>query len=371
MNPGTTKSYTVAVVDSLGCPGAGNALVITVNPALALSISAPDTICEGDQVSISAVASGGDGGPYTYSWTGMSVTTSQVNVSPATTTTYIVSVIDGCGTPAVAANTQVLVNPLPVVSFLPVPAEGCAPLEVFFDNSTVTSVTGSTYDWYFGDNGISTIFEPTHIYTEPGYYTVLLKVASAEGCTSELTIQDAVKVYPVPEAAISATPQKANILHPEIYFYDIGNGSSWWDWNFGDNSQNSSSQNPEHVYGQTGIYNITLYVMNDYGCRDTSNYEIIIEGASTVYIPNAFSPNGDGRNDEFNVSGIGLNDMEMSIFNRWGNRIFVSGDLNKGWNGVDLYSGVECPEGVYVYQVNVKDHKGESFNYTGRVTLVR
>ena len=371
VNPSTTSSYTVSVVDSLGCPAPGATLQVTVNPPLALIISQPDTICEGDQVQISAIASGGDGGPYSYSWTGLNPTTSQINVSPIVTTTYLVTVSDGCGTPSALANVQIVVNFLPVVDFTPVPAEGCAPLYVYFDNATVTSVTGATYEWYFGDNSNSTVFEPSHLYTEPGYYTVTLKAVSAEGCTSELTVQDAVKVYPVPEAAIGTNPPLASILHPEISFFDQGYGATWWSWEFGDNSPASTEQNPQHTYQEVGNYTIVLYVMNDFGCRDTAYTEIVIEGASTVYIPNAFTPNGDGRNDEFLVAGIGLNDMEMAIFNRWGNRIFVSGDLNKGWNGFDLYSGVECPEGVYVYQVQVKDFKGEMFNYTGRVTLVR
>jgi len=371
VNPTTSSSYTVSVIDSLGCTGTGVAIPVTVNPPLALVMSQPDTICDGDQILISAIASGGDGGPYSYTWTGLTPVTSQINVNPAVTTTYVVSVIDGCGTPSAMAYVEIVVNPLPVVAFTPIPAEGCAPLEVYFDNATVTTTTGTTYEWYFGDNSNSTVFEPLHLYTEPGNYTVTLKAVSAEGCLSTLIVQDAVKVYPVPEAAIGANPPLASIFHPEISFTDQGYGATWWEWSFGDNSSGSNEQNPTHNYQAIGTYNIILYVMNDYGCRDTAYNEVVIEGASTVYIPNAFTPNGDGRNDEFLVAGIGLTDMEMSIFNRWGNRIFVSGNINQGWNGNNLYTGAECQEDVYVYQVNVKNFKGELFTYTGRVTLVR
>ncbi|MDQ3049914.1 MAG: PKD domain-containing protein [Bacteroidota bacterium] len=371
VSPVNTTSYNVTVTDSLGCLGSGTTLIVTVNPALSLTISQPDTICEGEQVQLTALASGGDGGPYTYYWSGLIPSTSQVTVAPAGTTTYMVTVTDGCGTPAALANVQIVVNLLPVVNFTPIPAEGCAPLLVFFENSTVTSLQGAFYEWNFGDNSNSTIYEPSHHYTEPGYYTVILKAISAEGCISEMTVIDAVKVYPVPSAAIGMNPPVASILHPEINFTDIGYGANWWNWDFGDNSALTSEQNPSHMYETTGNYTIALYVMNDFGCRDTAYTEIIVEGASTVYIPNAFSPNGDGRNDIFTVSGIGLTDMEMAIFNRWGNQIFISGDVQKGWNGSDLYSGTECPQGVYIYQVNVKNFKGELFTYTGRVTLVR
>jgi len=370
VNPVATISYTVTVTDSLGCQASGVPVMVTVNPPLALTITPADTICEGESVNISAIATGGDGGPYSYSWSGSSVVGSQINAAPVTTTNYIVTVTDGCGTPDAIANVIILVNELPEVNFIPIPAEGCAPLEVYFDNNTITSTTGAFYQWYFGDNSNSTDFSPIHWYTEPGNYTVILKVTSAEGCISELTIQDAVKVYPVPDAAISATPMVTSILNPEVNFSDYGNGSSWWNWDFGDNSMFVNEANTQHYYNEPGIYNVVLYVTNDFGCRDTAYTQIIIEGASTVYIPNAFTPNGDGINDIFNVAGIGLNGMGMSIFNRWGNKVFASGNLNTGWDGYDLYTGAKCPIGVYLYTVKVKNFKGEFEDFTGRVTLL-
>ncbi len=370
VNPVNTNTYTVTITDSLGCQANGASVTVSVNPPLALSISPPDTICEGESVSISAIASGGDGGPYSYSWSGSTTVGSQINVTPTATTNYIVTVSDGCGTPAVNVNVTILVNELPQVNFIPIPAEGCAPLEVYFDNNTITSTTGAFYQWYFGDNTNSNDFSPSHWYTEPGYYTVMLKVTSAEGCSSELTIQDAIKVFPVPDASVGASPMVTSILNPEISFTDYGNGSTWWNWDFGDNSSYNNEPNTQHSYDAPGIYNVVLYVMNDFGCRDTAYTEILIEGASTVYIPNAFTPNGDGINDIFNVSGIGLNGVQMSIFNRWGNKIFISSNLNNGWDGYDQSTGAKCPVGVYLYTVKVKNFKGEFEDFTGRVTLL-
>lgn len=370
VNPVNTNSYIVTVTDSLGCQAIGNPVVVTVNPPLTLSITPADTICEGESVNISAIASGGNGGPYSYSWSGLTATGSQINTTPATTTNYIVTVTDGCGTPAANSSVTIVVNELPEVNFTPVPAEGCAPLEVYFDNNTITSPTGAFYQWYFGDNSNSNDISPSHWYTEPGYYTVILKVTSAEGCNSELTVQDAVKVYPVPDAVISASPMVTSILNPEVSFSDFGNGSSWWNWDFGDNSTFNNEPITQHSYDKPGVYDVILYVMNDFGCRDTAYTQITIEGASTVYIPNAFTPNGDGINDIFNVSGIGLNGLEMSIFNRWGNKVFTSGNLENGWDGYDLFSGAKCPVGVYLYSIKVKNFKGEYEDFTGRVTLL-
>ncbi|MBL0340554.1 MAG: gliding motility-associated C-terminal domain-containing protein [Bacteroidetes bacterium] len=370
VNPILTAAFSVTVTDSLGCQATGAPVVVVVNPALSLITSPDDSICEGEQTLISAIASGGNGGPYTYSWSGISNTSSQVNVSPILTTTYIVTVSDGCGTPSALANVEVVVNPLPVVDFVALPFEGCAPLEVVFDNNTITSANGALYQWYFGDNTSSNDFEPVHIYYEPGNYTVTLKVISAEGCAAELIINDAVKVYPVPVAGIGTTPSVANILNPTISFFDTGSGATWWNWDFGDNSSLSSTQNTEHTFEETGIYNVTLYIMNDFGCRDTAYTEIVINQSSTVYIPNAFTPNGDGINEIFNVSGIGIDGIQMSIFNRWGNMVFSARTGQDGWNGNDMYSGTKCQTGVYVYQIKVKTFNGEYKNYTGRVTLL-
>lgn len=292
-------------------------------------------------------------------------------MSPTTTTTYTVTVTDGCTTPAVSAVTMVEVNALPVVSFTPIPASGCAPLEVFFDNGTVTTTPGAFYTWHFGDNTNSNDFEPLHLYTEPGSYTVTLKALSAEGCMQTLTVPNAVVVYPVPVASFRATPPIATILNPLIGFTDTGHGANSWWWDFGDQSPLNTEQNPSHSYPATGLYEVILYVQNQYGCRDTARGQVVIEGVSTVYIPNAFSPNNDGINDYFNVQGIGLDAVEMSIYNRWGQIVFTSDNTAKGWDGFDLYSGTQCPIGVYVYKVTVKSFKGDTREYTGRVTLVK
>ncbi|MBK8876285.1 MAG: gliding motility-associated C-terminal domain-containing protein [Bacteroidetes bacterium] len=370
VNPTLTAGFSVAVTDSMGCIGASVPVTITVNPPLAITISQNDTICEGETTSISAVATGGNGGPYSFSWNSLSDITAQVNVAPITTTSYIVTATDGCGTPAVNASATILVNPLPVVDFTPVPASGCAPLIVLFDNNTTSVTNGTSFTWYFGDGFNSNDIEPSHTYTEPGFYTVILKAVSSEGCINELVQNDVIEVFPVPDANLAVSPMVGSILYPYINFTDLSHGATIWNWDFGDGSAFGTEANMQHTYEQTGNYDITLYVMNDYGCSDTAYSEVIIEGASTVYIPNAFTPNGDGKNDTFSVYGIGLNDADLVIFNRWGNAVFRTSNLNEAWDGKDHFSGGDCPVDVYIYNVKVKNFKGETQEFTGRVTLL-
>jgi len=218
VSPGITTTYTVTVTDIFGCTAAPAPLTVTVHPPLSLSISDPDTICFGDQTVISALAGGGNGGPYTYNWTNVSTSAAQATVTPPATTSFSVTVADGCGTPAVSAAVEIVVNPLPVVVFEPLPPNGCAPLPVNFTNSSTTQSGGALYSWQFGDQTVSGDFEPFHLYELPGYYTVALEVTSEEGCHNQLTIPNAVHVYPVPDAAFNATPGKASILDPVITF---------------------------------------------------------------------------------------------------------------------------------------------------------
>ncbi|MFM7903106.1 MAG: PKD domain-containing protein, partial [Bacteroidota bacterium] len=257
VSPGTTTSFTVSVTDSLGCPGAIANVAINVNPPLQLVITPNDTICEGQSSTIVALASGGDGGPYNYQWTGMTSTSPTQTVSPVATTSYTVSVTNGCTTPFATAISQVMVNPLPAVDFSLTPYEGCAPLTVSFSNNSNAGVNPQYY-WDFGDNSNSTSVSPTHTYTEPGIYGVSLKAVSAAGCSRQISFPDTIHVWPVPIANILATPPVASILYPVIQFRDGGVGADSWLWDFGDGSAFGSGQSTQHSYELPNIYDVTL-----------------------------------------------------------------------------------------------------------------
>ncbi|MFM2190666.1 MAG: hypothetical protein RL491_1052, partial [Bacteroidota bacterium] len=369
VTPSTSTYFTVLVTDSLGCPGTNATIAINVNPPLQLVITPNDTICEGQSSTIVALASGGDGGPYNYQWSSMTSTSPSQTVSPLITTAYTVSVTDGCTTPFASAISQVMVNPLPIVDFSLVPNEGCAPLTVSFSNNS-NAGSNPEYYWDFGDNSNSTSTAPTHTYTEPGTYGISLQAISAAGCSRQVSFPDTIHVWPVPIANIVATPPVASILYPVIQFRDGGVGADSWLWDFGDVSTLGSGQSTQHSYELPNIYDVTLYVENQYGCKDTAYTRITIEEETTLYVPNAFSPNGDGVNDMFNIYGIGITSGTMNIFNRWGQMIYSTDKPQTGWNGVDERSGELCQIGVYVYRIDVVTYKGVKRTITGRVTLV-
>jgi len=367
--PSISTNYNVVVNDANGCTAAPVYRTVDVHPALAVVVSPNDTICEGESVSLTATPAGGNGGPYTYTWTGATSTSNTINVAPILTTTYIITINDGCTVLPATSSSTVKVNPLPVIVFAPDPAEGCVPLTVNFSNTTLH---GGDYKWQFGDGNTSPDVTPTHIYTEPGVYDVTLEAESAEGCYNILVMDNAVSVYANPIADFTADPPRTTILHPVIQFSDLSTGANRWAWNFGDMFNNTATiPNPEHTYNDTGRYAITLIVMNNELCSDTTYGEIIIDGDVSVYIPNAFSPNNDGKNEIFNVYSIGISSANLNIYDRWGNLIHLHNSNSPHWDGRNQMDMKPCQQGVYVYVLKATDIFGKNHKYTGTVTLVR
>ena len=185
-----------------------------------------------------------------------------------------------------------------------------------------------------------------------------------------------ITVYSFPVPAFTFGPQPAMITDPVISFTDKSTdayGIATWLWNFNDplSDKSSNLQNPTHAYGDTGQFCATLTVTNIHGCRDSVTECLVISPEFTLYIPNAFSPNGDGRNETFQPKGDFISDYQMYIFDRWGMMLYYSTDMNKGWDGTVNGGTQICQEDTYVYMINVTDNLGKKHNYIGRVTLIK
>lgn len=368
-SPMVTSTYTVTVTDAYQCPAAPQVITLPVYPPLNVLAGGDATFCEGNSTLISATAGGGNGGPYLYSWNNDQINTNSATVFPSNDSTFVVTVNDGCS-PPVQDSVHLTIYPLPQVDFLPQLISGCTPVNVDFHNYSVAE-NGSVYSWNLGDQTLSNDTAPVHTYTRPGTYDVSLTVVSPEGCTSQLVVNDAVTVYGFPEADFYPSSTEVDIYNPVINFVDNSADAITWNWNFGDGSADSVSQYPMHVYADSGMYTIQLIVTSEGGCPDTTYRQIHVEEIVTIYVPNAFTPNGNGVNDGFIAVGRGIVKYEMWIIDRWGLEIFHSKSMQDPWDGTYYKNHTVCQNDVYEYVIDALDFKGKKHRFIGHVTLVR
>jgi gliding motility-associated-like protein len=265
--------------------------------------------------------------------------------------------------------TQAVVHPYPVPLFTVDNAEGCTPHAVLFDDLT-TIATGSiaSYDWDFGGGLVANGDIVSHVYTDSGFYDVSLTVASDFGCTSTLTLNNMIRVNITPEAEFEPNPNVGiTMLDPRVHFLDQSQHATTWSWDFGDGA-NGTQQNPVHTYQDSGTYTITLRAMNG-ACWDEDEETIRVDPESFVYIPTAFTPNGNGLNDVLKPSLLGLRWSVFSIYDRWGREMFYTVDPNSGWDG--YAGGEEAPIGTYTYMLIYMDPNGIERTVYGKFHLIR
>lgn len=369
VSPNTTTTYTVSVVDANNCVTDPANVEVAVYPPLDVTAIGPAPICEGTETELEAIGSGGNGGPYTYTWNEASIFGSNPTVSPSHDSTFTVTFSDGCS-PVVTDAVNIIVNPLPYVDFTPHVITGCTPVTVDFHNFYPVSA-GSTFFWDLQDNAFSTDTNPTHIYTTPGSYDVTLTIVTAEGCSDNATVDNAVVVYGYPTANFSQSADQVSIFYPDVTFMDNSASAVSWQWDFGDGTTLTDVLSPLHTYSDTGNYSVQLIVTSEGGCIDTTYGLVRVEPEFTIFIPNAFTPNGDGTNDSFFATGVGFIDYEMLIIDRWGKEIFRSVDKSQQWDGSYYYNDNMCQNDVYEYIVSVHDYNGKLHKLIGHVTLVR
>lgn len=370
VTPAGTTTYTLNIVDALGCSAGPLLYTITVSPPVSVSASGASPICAGGGTTLNAVGSGGDG-QYSYTWNPGNLNGASVNVSPANTTTYSVTVTDGCGQ-VNSGTVTVVVQQLPVVSFTADTTFGCTPLLVQFSIDT-TGFGNASFLWNFDDNGAtSTQAIPQHSFTTPGCHDVSLTVTVPPGCSVTQTYPCMITTLAQPVASFTATPPVTDINAPTIVFDNTSMNGNNWTWDFGDNTT-STNFDEVHTYDMPGTYPVVLVVTNNSGCSDTAEMDIIVYDYHTFYIPNAFTPDGNGRNDIFIpvYSNIVSDGYELLIFDRWGNLVLQSNEPAEGWNGRFKNSGEMAQQDVYVYKVRYTDNLGRKYELMGHVTLIR
>jgi gliding motility-associated-like protein len=384
VNPTTTSQYTVTVSDSKGCSPSPKIITVSVTPSLSIT-SGSATLCHGESTFFApSIVSPGNGGPYTYSWSPSNATTQTITAfgnapSVQTTVTYTVVVDDGCTIPNASSVFTLVTNPLPTVDFVASTTVVCAPSTIEF-TATPGTIGSYSYEWINdGKNVIGTTNPISYNYTKADSVDVTVTITDNNtGCKSTLVKTDYIVIHDQPIASFYPDPQTISVLTPSVNFVNTSQNAVSYYWNFGDPTatpaNNVSTQtNPDHYYNLAGTYYVYLIATSQYGCKDTAYSHVDITPDFALYIPNSFTPDGNGVNDMFQPVGIGINedDYKMEIFDRWGESIFTSNDFRKGWDGTVKGGSKIAPQGVYIYKVNVKDVLGGVHPYVGHVTLIK
>jgi gliding motility-associated-like protein len=261
----------------------------------------------------------------------------------------------------------------PILIIEPDNFTSCVPAKIRFVNKSTPIDMSYKIAWDFGDGTFSQDISPMHIFAKADTFTIKLKITSPIGCYKESEFRSWIKVKSVPKADFDWTPKVLNNLKPQVTFVDKSTSDvRIWRWFFSEKAA-SSEQNPRFSYRDTGIQQVKLYVLNENGCKDSVVKKLYIEPEMTFHIPTAFSPNFDSVNDEFKGTGFlfGMKAFRLSIWNRWGEKIFETNDPTEGWNGAKNNAGKPEPEGVYLYEVEWTTPKNEVKNKRDFLTLFR
>jgi len=268
--------------------------------------------------------------------------------------------------------------PVPLVN-LDTFIEACAPLTAFFEPYTIY---GTSYLWEFGDGGASSSENPQHTYQFPGSYDLKLTVEGPGGDVVTKTLPQAVVIHEQPIANFVYTPDQVNVPLQSVSFINYSQFADYYLWNFGD-TNSSSEENPVHRYQQAGEFFPQLIASTDH-CSDTMISLLPVTGIvqGDLEIPNAFTPNPNGSPGSvydpaaFNnqvffpvLSGVAAEGYTLSIFNRWGELIFETQNIDEGWDG--YYRGKLCQQDAYVWKITGNYVTGENFAKVGDVTLIR
>lgn len=349
-----------------------NAITMTVNSSLtpAVSITGPSTVCSGDPATFTATPTNGGTAP-TYQWavngsnagTNSATFTSSSLATGSTITCTMTSDL-ACASPASANSNTITVTVQtctpPVANFSGTPQVMCQPGCVNFTDLSTNSPT--SWQWVFpgATPSTSTAQNPTNIcYSADGSYDVGLIVSNASGSdtlvqTGFITVGQPVQVHITGNLLITSCEKTELTAVP---------GDGTYQWGPTSGSTASITVSPS----QTQQYWVTY--TSPLGCMDSDTTTVVVKDLNTYFLPTGFTPNGDGINDEIHLHGRGIDYFTLKIFDRIGEKVFETSDMEKGWDGKLL--GLPMNDGVFVYELNITFCNGETVKKHGDITLVK
>jgi len=365
--------YYAHIIDANGCTFDTDTMFITVAPPPLLNTANDTVICPGEPVVVSSEAVDLLE-TYTYLWN-TGETTPFIYPNVQSDTTYYVTVTDECNVSTIDS-VSVSLFPDPIVSIVPDVTGGCPPFQINYSITVNLAELGSDLFWSTGFGTIdSSNFDNLYItYTGVGSGDIILNFTSANGCSVDTTYSNLAQVYGLPIADFVLSPENPSIYDANV---DVVNTSSDYDTNewfvLGDTITTTNMVLDLAQLPSDSSITICLVVENINGCTDTTCNDISIENELFLFVPNAIILDGFSPNSVFKpVTNYFHPDWyQLYIFNRWGEKIFSTTDVDQGWDGT--YQDKIVQDGVYVWKIvgAPLDNEADLREYHGHVTVIK
>ena len=347
----------VEEIDANGCIGYDSVLVQIHNlPNPNIFAVGPTSFCEGDSVLLQV-----DSAYSSFLWNN---NTTSIYTYAVTTANYFVNVTDTNGCSNTSNTINVVVNPKPDADFI---VDGICvnTISKLLNTSTISIGEIVTSIWYLGNGEVIDADSVLNIYTSAGDYYTELFITSDYGCIDSIG-----KLYSIYNSSIASfeyNPFTVSTLKPEMNFITTTPNFTSVFWDFND-SVYSILPNPSHEFESPGTHDVWLTVTDSNMCIDSVMHKIIMYYDFVFHVPTAFTPNDDGDNDQFGPQGLRMEEYqsyEFLVFNRWGEIIFKTTDINDWWFGAD------CQNGAYSWAIVIVDELGALRKEVGEVLLIK
>ena len=362
----------IELVHQDSCPGIQDTIIVSpikIDPAVLDVLGTTDTICYGSSGVVQATISDWSYITAVY-WSELALTgTGPHLVTPSDDHYYVVTIENSCNE---SIQDSVLLNVFlpPAANIYASATEGCGEVNALFGFDCDTALYDvAEVNWHIYNDDYSGPAPVVHIEHSMDL-TGNMNLTFTNGCSFNYKDSVAITVWDVPVAGFYYKPEPAQ-QYELTEFVDISHGNPVaWEW-YIEGAMVSTDERPTYIFDEIRNFSVTEIITNEFGCTDTAHLMVEVIGDFAVFIPNAFTPDGNGYNNVFKpvMTNVKPDNYQFLVFDRWGEVIFSANELDAAWNGE--YKGALVQDGVYVYQVHVTDNLNERHEYLGHVTLLK
>ncbi len=354
-------------------------VLVTVNSTLGMTLPNNYLGCAGATIHINPPTIIGGAEPFVYSWIGSDGSTYNTAefdvVVGETPVEYCLTLGDACG---LEVEDCITVNRHPVIpATFDVPiTNGCEPLNVSMQSDYTAFQNVASMEWEFGD-GNSTIImgSSNHQYQVEGEYYPILTITDVFGCVYTDTANSPVLVFPRPLASFNVFEEQILLPNTTFQFFNTSIDANIFEYRFQEFGTSASPDTSFTFPAETAAtYLVELVASNQFGCIDSTTRQVTVRNDIDIYIPNTFTPDGDGINDVWKIEGKGFVNLnyKIVIFNRWGEPVFTSTDPNEAWLGEHQNGEYFNQDSIYLYYLEIQDEEYDiKYTYDGHILLLR